>query len=392
VAQHYVIPSTGEDGITTMSLVGGLLGIGVLSLASFFALRRLVQGAVAKIDADNLRLTSLLSASRGFTNAPHGHAVASAACEFACEITGCSDAVILMTSSKTQELELYDAALDQSRVLYEAHREELEELAETASRSLSCSRLKARPDRKASVPLADALAVPIISNSGSSGALVLASGDDETSLEPECVDAVTTLASLTTVALEISQLQDSQRNFFAHTTDLMAGAVDQHVENRQGHSLNVARLVNRIGREMGMQEAKLQTLHYAALLHDIGMLKIEPSLHRNAKACRKHTQLGHRMLSRIQLWEEVAPIVLHHHEWFDGSGYPDGISGQDIPLMSRIIAVADAVDAMRRPEGTRPGRSLAEVVEELARCSSTQFDPAIVRVFQTLAERGDIQL
>ncbi len=203
---------------------------------------------------------------------------------------------------------------------------------------------------------------------------------------------MTTLASLTAVALEISQLQDSQRNFFAHTTDLMAGAVDQHLENRQGHSINVARLVNRIGREMGMPESKLQTLHYAALLHDIGMLKIENSLHLNPRACRKHTQLGHRMLSRIQLWEEVAPIVLHHHEWFDGTGYPEGISGEDIPLMSRIIAVADAVDAMKRSEGSRPGRNLAEVVEELERFSSTQFDPAIVRVFKALAERGEIEL
>ncbi len=178
VVQIYVLPAAGEDGITAMSLVGGLVGISVLSLASFFALRRLVRGAISKIDADNVRLTSLLSASRGFTNAPHGHEVASAACEFACEITGCSDAVILMNSSKTGQLELYDAALDQSRTLYEAHQAELEELAETASRSLSCSRLEAPPDPKGPVPLADALAVPIVSASGSSGALVLASGGD----------------------------------------------------------------------------------------------------------------------------------------------------------------------------------------------------------------------
>ena len=92
--------------------------------------------------------------------------------------------------------------------------------------------------------------------------------------------------------------------------------------------------------------SRLQRLHFAALLHDIGMLKLDSSLQHDSKLCAKHTLLGSRMLGRIRLWQELAPIVHHHHEWFDGRGYPDGIAGEAIPLESRIIALCDAFDSM----------------------------------------------
>jgi HD-GYP domain-containing protein (c-di-GMP phosphodiesterase class II) len=119
------------------------------------------------------------------------------------------------------------------------------------------------------------------------------------------------------------------------------------------------------------------------------MFKIDPARHLDLKAVRSHPVLGARMLSRIRVWEPIAPIVLHHHERFDGTGYPEGQKGDAIPLESRIIALADAVDAMRREEGYSAGKSPEEVVKEVERCRGTQFDPALVDAFLALHARGE---
>jgi HD-GYP domain-containing protein (c-di-GMP phosphodiesterase class II) len=95
------------------------------------------------------------------------------------------------------------------------------------------------------------------------------------------------------------------------------------------------------------------------------------------------------MLSRIRLWEPLTPIVLHHHERWDGHGYPEGRSGEAIPLEARIIGLADAVDAMSRGEGQRAAKSADEVVKELQGCRGTQFDPALVDAFTALHARGE---
>jgi putative nucleotidyltransferase with HDIG domain len=155
--------------------------------------------------------------------------------------------------------------------------------------------------------------------------------------------------------------------------------------------MGVARIANRIGHEIGLPADRIERLHFAAMLHDIGLLKFEQSRHRDSKALRLHPAVGARMLARIRLWEPIAPIVLHHHEWWDGSGYPEGKAGEAIPLESRIVALADAVDAMRRPKMKRAAPlTLPEIAEEVARGRETQFDPALVDAFLALYERGEI--
>ena len=99
---------------------------------------------------------------------------------------------------------------------------------------------------------------------------------------------------------------------------------------------------------------------------------------------------GARMLTPIRRWKDAAPIVLHHHEHYDGSGYPMGLVGDAIPLESRIILVADAFDAMTRDEAHRRGRPLPEALEELRSGMGAQFDPDVVNVFLDLQQRGEL--
>jgi putative nucleotidyltransferase with HDIG domain len=153
----------------------------------------------------------------------------------------------------------------------------------------------------------------------------------------------------------------------------------------------VARLANRLGHALGLSADRIERLHFGAMLHDIGLLKFEQARHRDPRALRLHPSVGARMLARIRLWEPIAPIVQSHHEWFDGSGYPEGKAGEAIPLEARIVALADSVDAMRRPKMERAGPlSAAEIAEEVERGRGTQFDPALVDAFLALHERGEL--
>ena len=212
-------------------------------------------------------------------------------------------------------------------------------------------------------------------------------------LAPDVLDAVSTVAGMAVAALRRGDLEDAQRNFFAHVTDLLVSALDAHVVEREGHAMGVARVANRLGHALGLPPDRIERLHFAAMLHDIGLLKFEQTRHRDPKALRLHPTVGARMLARIRLWEPIAPIVLHHHEWWDGSGYPEGKAGEAIPLEARIVAIADAIDAMRRPKVKRAAPlTLPEIAEEVARGRETQFDPALVDAFLGLHERGELGL
>jgi putative nucleotidyltransferase with HDIG domain len=140
---------------------------------------------------------------------------------------------------------------------------------------------------------------------------------------------------------------------------------------------------------MGLDDHRLQRLHFAALLHDIGMLKLNRQQQMNRRDCAKHTLLGARLLARIRLWEHLAPLVQHHHEWWDGSGYPDGLSGT-IPLESRIIAVCEVFDTITSSTSYKEATPFDLAVHEIESGSGTQFDPDAVTNFLEVVRSGAI--
>src|SRR5262249_33709225 len=145
-----------------------------------------------------------------------------------------------------------------------------------------------------------------------------------------------------------------------------------------------------LGHALGLSAERIEHLHFAAMLHDIGLLKFEQTRHRDSKALRLHPAVGARMLARIRLWEPIAPIVLHHHDGWDGSGYPDGKAGEPIRLAARSAALAVAVDAMRRTKVRRAGPvAPPATAEEVARGRGAQFVPALFGTFLALHEGGE---
>jgi hypothetical protein len=164
-----------------------------------------------------------------------------------------------------------------------------------------------------------------------------------------------------------------------------------------GHSERVGRFSTRLAKEMGWNSTRLVTIHMAGLLHDIGKVGVDVQiLHKpedlteqEYRLIKTHPEFGYAMLSGIEPLQEVLPAVLHHHEHWDGGGYPHGLAGQEIPEIARIVAVADAYDAMTSDRPYRNGMAFAQVRRVLNRGAGIYWDPVVVEAFNRT--RRDLQ-
>lgn len=384
VVQRYVLPGVQADRFALAGWVGACISLAVLSLAVFLALRVITRRALARMTRDNQRLSVLLTASRELATESHFEAILGRTSSHVAALAPGAGLAVLFSRDASKPLELKQRAGACDEPWWSTRIESLRELAAEATASGS-NAVATADDGRALVTL------PLDAKGLGQGALVLAGSGE--ALAADAIDAASTVVGMAGAALRRGDLEDAQRNFFAHVTDLLVSALDAHVVEREGHAMGVARIANRLGHEIGLAPDRIERLHFAAMLHDIGLLKFEQARHRDSKALRLHPTVGARMLARIRLWEPIAPIVLHHHEWWDGSGYPEGKAGEAIPLEARIVALADAVDAMRRPKAKRTAPlTLPEIAEEVAQGRETQFDPMLVDAFLVLYERGEIVL
>lgn len=159
------------------------------------------------------------------------------------------------------------------------------------------------------------------------------------------------------------------------------------------HCTRLAEWAVRVGRDLGLGEEELQALEQAAILHDIGKVAISESiLNKPGKltgeeraVMQRHSEFGWAILRVVPGFERVSLVVLHHHEAYDGSGYPAKLKGSEIPISARIVALIDAFDAMISERPYRAGLPIAEAIRRLEAGAGTQFDPALVPRFTALA-------
>ncbi|HUU63084.1 MAG TPA: PAS domain S-box protein [Dehalococcoidia bacterium] len=169
----------------------------------------------------------------------------------------------------------------------------------------------------------------------------------------------------------------------------LAATVDARDPYTYGHSGRVADIAQKIGRATGLSEKELANLYAASLLHDVGKVGVPDAILTKPGALtaeewvaiKKHSSEGARIVGYVRGLGALVPVILHHHEWYDGTGYPDGLKGEGIPLAARIISVADAYDTMTTARPYREVVSHKEASEELRRCSGTQFDPELMEAF-----------
>jgi diguanylate cyclase (GGDEF)-like protein/putative nucleotidyltransferase with HDIG domain len=168
--------------------------------------------------------------------------------------------------------------------------------------------------------------------------------------------------------------------------ETLAGAVDARDPYTHGHSERVALYSVAIATELGLNPEERELLRTAALLHDVGKIGIPDSVLKKPAALDKddweiikdHPQLGANILGKAPQLSPILPGILYHHERYDGKGYPHGLAGHQIPRIARILAVADTLDAITSNRPYRPGRPLEDALEEIERCSGTQFEPEVI--------------
>jgi HD-GYP domain-containing protein (c-di-GMP phosphodiesterase class II) len=217
---------------------------------------------------------------------------------------------------------------------------------------------------------------------------------------------VTTVANACTKVLTVPNVQlvpDSLRvkQVEQQVTELRSSVICAFTQlldlkdlNTGVHSTRLAEWGMRVGQELGLQESELQNLEVAALLHDIGKVGIPDAILRKPgrldadeyNLMKKHPEYGWAVLRMLPGFERSALDILHHHENFDGKGYPAGLRELEIPVVSRIVSVIDAFDAMVSSRPYRVGLSHEEAIRRLIQSSGTQFDPVVVQCFMSLAE------
>ena len=170
---------------------------------------------------------------------------------------------------------------------------------------------------------------------------------------------------------------------------MLSRAIEARDPYTRGHSTRVTELAEAVAQRLGWSEERIASLRVGGPLHDIGKLAVsdevlckEGRLDDDELAqIREHPKIGAKLLFRVTALREAIPYVLYHHERWDGTGYPSGKAGEEIPVEARVLAIADAFDAMTSDRPYRSALSREEALAEVERCAGTQFDPKIARVF-----------
>jgi putative nucleotidyltransferase with HDIG domain len=194
---------------------------------------------------------------------------------------------------------------------------------------------------------------------------------------------------------KLSKYAKDLEDSYVSTVRVLAAAIDARDPYTHGHSTRVSMLSLQLGREIGLDNASLEELEVACLFHDIGKIKTPDSILRkrdklNAweyKEMMRHTEYGAAILSKASSLQKYIPPVRHHHEWFNGKGYPDGLKGDAIPLFAAIISISDTYDAMTSNRPYRNAISELETLEELMDCAGKQFHPDLVKVFTRIMDK-----
>ncbi len=216
------------------------------------------------------------------------------------------------------------------------------------------------------------------------------SKDSKDKFGDEDIKIVSAFASLAASFLTMKKYLISKEKFQKDIILSMIKLVELYDPFTRGHSEVVASISSMIGRKIGLSSDEVSALYWSGLVHDIGKILIPPAIltkpgRLNAEEfeiVKRHPSLGAEVLKASEELQEISSIVLHHHEKWDGSGYPYGLKGEDIPLQARIVSVADALDAMVSERPYRDAMTLEEAFEELKKCSGKQFDPYIISLIE----------
>jgi len=209
---------------------------------------------------------------------------------------------------------------------------------------------------------------------------------------------LTILADEISVMVENIGLYQSIEKFYIELVETLARIIDAKDSYTGDHATRARERAVKLARKLNVPQKMLRTIEYAALLHDMGKIGIDEKIltkpgkltEEEYNQIRKHPEIAYDILSPIEFLSPVAKIILYHHEWFNGMGYPDGLKEEEIPLGSRIVSVIDAWDAMISDRPYRKALSKETAIDELKKGAGKQFDPNVVEAFLSLIEEEEL--
>ncbi len=242
------------------------------------------------------------------------------------------------------------------------------------------------------------LCVPLLVNDQCIGAFQLLNKKSGEHFNDDDLYLAQLLAGQIAVALDNARLYQEKKKTLTHTALALADVIEMRDEYTGGHVQRVIDYSMVMGKAMGLDEDTLETLQLSAALHDIGKIAVPdrvlnkqgPLDKEEFESMKRHPETGTKMLLETRILQQIIPGMRHHHERWDGRGYPDKLVGEQSPLQARIIAVADTFDAMTSNRPYRKGLALPVAIEELKKNSGTQFCPASVTAFLKAFDAGKI--
>jgi putative nucleotidyltransferase with HDIG domain len=242
------------------------------------------------------------------------------------------------------------------------------------------------------------LCVPLIADTKLVGMLIATDKLSGVEFWSQELQLMGIFASEVSSALQKANLYEEINKLFLSTVEAMATAIDAKDPYTYGHSRRVAELSVAISNELGLPKDRTRKLELASLLHDIGKIGTPESILRKPgmlqpeeyEKIKEHPAKGAEILSMIAEFKEIVTWIRHHHEWYNGMGYPDCLAAEQIPLEARILAVADSYDAMTSDRPYRKGMPTDTVLKIMEQFSRSQFDPDVLAVFERCLRQGAV--
>jgi len=236
---------------------------------------------------------------------------------------------------------------------------------------------------------ASMICVPIVNKGELKGIINLEASAGSKKLDKVDLEFTQVLSNQAATAIDNAQLSNHLQKSYFDTISALANAVEAKDPYTLGHSERVTQYSITIAEQMGLSEDEIRTIQYSAILHDVGKIGVSGTILNKVGrlsfdeycAIKQHCVIGENIIKRVDFLQETRPIIRGHQEHFDGSGYPDGLAGDEIPLLARILAIADVFDALITDRPYRKAYSYMEAIEIISENTGKYFDPKIVTIF-----------
>jgi putative nucleotidyltransferase with HDIG domain len=316
------------------------------------------------------------------------------------EIINCEGSMLFLVDDKTGEI---DIAMKRNISRKIEAKINLQSKKKVIDWAIKKGRTIALPDIEEDIEDSEKVTfvlVPIIAHDKPVGLIDIITDSPEGEITNRDLSLLTILAKQAALAIENVKLYESIKKDQLSIIRALSSTVDAKDHYTLGHSQKVSEFSVLISEELGMSEREIEIIKYAGLLHDIGKIAIPDDVikkparfnEQDFEIAKKHPVIGAKIIKEIESLAPMVPIVLYHHERFDGKGYPDGLKGEDIPIGARIVHVADAYDTMVSARAYRDMLPPELAISELRKNAGTQFDPKIVDAFITSLRKKAVSI